>query len=110
MPSNPKPLRGFARVESPPLVPDLDRDMPVLFDDSNAGAVGASVLGGVAQRFLDEPVDGAFNLRLEAAGLPACLDVQVDIGHHPHAVRLKSPLEEAPQGWLQPDVVECRRS
>ena len=68
------------------------------------------VLGGVAERLLDEPVDRALDLRLEAAGAPTRLDIQVDLGRHGHAMRLERALEEAPQCRLEPDVVERRRS
>ena len=68
------------------------------------------MLGGVAERLLDEPVDRALDLGLEAAGAPTRLDIQVDLGRHRHAVRLERALEEAPQCRLEPDVVERRRS
>ena len=68
------------------------------------------VLGGVAERLLDEPVDRALDLRLEAGGAPTRLDIQVDLGRHGHAMRLERALEEAPQCRLEADVVERRRS
>src|SRR5215207_678274 len=95
-------------VEAPSIVSYLNGHLSVSLDDPNSCPVGARVLGRVAERLLYEPVDRTLDLGLEATGIPARLDIEIDFGHDRHVMRLERAFEEAPQRRLQSDVIEGR--